>query len=418
MTGRNPPTVATATTAPPTGLRLLVYVLLPRPQELLVKTSFVLVAYLTGRWASMGPGLAVWEVAMAIVALELLAYQARYQVNDILDAFHDADHPAAASRRRIPGGESGRVRATVFGAAAGRVALAGATCLFLQERARLTSLIGIGCIFLVALVYESLRRVLRRPVSLLAVSQLDWVCAATFVVVGAGYGLRVATGLALAGAPAWALVPAAAFGWLLGIACVSMTWALEGTAFITAGWSGIDEHLLRKRHLAVSLRFAGMFPPDPAAGSGSPVLVRVLARPSQLRSPWAIAALAASTVAAVLGLLLGAQWRTGSGALPGATGATVAVITAVAVAGGAAELALRLPSPSVSVAVGCLFAVAAAFGGIGVVTDLPRPALAGLPAFLLLGAVFVFRGFSYSALAGFGSRSSSRSTDTPSNGES
>ena len=396
--------------APRPGSRLVAYLLVARPQDLMVKTSFVLVAYLAGRWASSGTGLPVWAAALAIVALELLAYQARYMINDVLDATHDAHHPAVASRRRIPNGQDRRIQRIVLGAAAGRVLAAVVACLVLPGRARPIGLTSIGLVFVVAAVYEWLRRALRRPVPLEVAGRLDWVCAATFVTVGAGYAVRVATGLALAGAPGWSLVPGAVFGWLLGVVFISMTWVLEGSSFITADWAGVDDHLLRKRHLAVCLRFAGLFPPDPASWSGSPLDARVLGPPSPWTSPWAVAALPASVVAAALGLLLANEWAPHPGLWPAAAASAMAAAATVA--------ALRLPTPTLVVAAGCSAGLVAALVGIAALEGLPKPGLAAVPAVLLVAAVLVFRGFSYSAMLGFGARSSSRSTDTPSSGES
>src|SRR4051794_815510 len=90
-------------TASRSGRSLVSYLVIPRPKDLGkavivplgMTVGFISVGEVTA--SGLVRGLIVWAV------LELLVYQARYQINDVRGFAADQQHPDAASRGRLPG---------------------------------------------------------------------------------------------------------------------------------------------------------------------------------------------------------------------------------------------------------------------------------------------------------------------------
>lgn len=378
------------------GRSVLSYVMLPRPQELGVKSGFVLVGYAAGRWASHGAGSPVAVVATAVLAIEFLAYQARYMINDLLDAALDVAHPARIARGRLVI-EDRRTRSIVGISAFGRAILALGVTVLLPGRERVTTIVAVVGVFVIAVPYEAVRQRLRRPASPQELSCLDRYCLAAYVLVGAGYALRTAAGLALAGAPWWSLVLAVLFAWPFGVTFVTMTWALEATSFVAADWGSLGDGLRWKRHLGPLLAAAGFLPLPVPPPPTAPNSTAVLSPPANWRAPWSAAALVAGVGAALLGSGLAAGWQWSQ-----LWRWPTAGVLAVSIAGTVASLR-AVPSRAVS-RLALILAVPVAAIVVSAIGDVPRPLLAGLPIGAIMATAIVMRAFSYRELVSFGSR--------------
>jgi hypothetical protein len=141
---------------------LLSYLLFPRPGDL-IKWTFVPVSAVIGLFLpdvfdgfstrDLGAGLVGW------LAFEYLAYQARYQVNDVRGLAHDLHHPKKSSRLRLPVHRHG-VRASIkasLTAVATRLALLIVVLVLNPFDVREELGISAVAAFLVAIPYEYLR---------------------------------------------------------------------------------------------------------------------------------------------------------------------------------------------------------------------------------------------------------------------
>ncbi|MBB5977243.1 hypothetical protein [Kribbella solani] len=258
--------------------QLVKYLALPRPVDLqkgLYYLAGFLVALTYGA-ADRTFGLHLLALIWGWVVLEFLAYQARYQWNDIRGFAGEATHPMATARKRLPdsGGDPIRQSAQV---ALARVGAALVLALGAPAGTRTALLVGLVAIFVLAVLYEKARA--------------DDSVAGVIILVAIGYPLRFCLGLAIAGFD-WAdgglvvaaigAVAFAAVGW----STVGLTWALEAEATPQAS---------RSRHLEFLWRNAGLGP-GPTAG---PPLARRM-------RPVAVPNLAQFT-ACVLGTLLGTE---------------------------------------------------------------------------------------------------------------
>jgi hypothetical protein len=161
--------------------------------------------------------------------LEYLAYQARYQWNDIRGAVEDAAHPAAISRGRLPTQAFGLDRAVTLSSAVAifRIGAAVVLALGIPSNRPGGPLIGIAAIFILAAFYETVRK-MEKP-------------RATMALVALGYPLRFCLGLEIAGyqwtadgALLAASIAVAAF-LSLGWSTVGLAWTLEAVHFTQQG---------------------------------------------------------------------------------------------------------------------------------------------------------------------------------------
>lgn len=300
--------------------------LLPRNRSVWIKWAWLplgaaAAAAVNGRAPSLQDLL---EVLVVWVVAEQLAYQARYLANDLRDRVADEAHPAAAQRRRLPGGLSARQVRVLGGSVALRLVLAVALALLLLDgSARVAALGFVVGLALATAVYEVGRdRVRRHPVAPGAPGSLS-LALPVLVSVPVGYGLRV-----------WAGYHAVADDGLDGVgvllvltvlllqtAGVLLAWTLEGTAFVDGFPHArrYDAGLDRLAHVGLLLVHAGALDraaaatPPASAGHLAPTGV-VVARDRPARSGrqvavWDVAAAAAAacsvlTVAAGAGLSL------------------------------------------------------------------------------------------------------------------
>ncbi len=142
-----------------------------------------------------------------------------------------------------------------------------------------------AAVLVVGMIYELLRA-LR--------SQSIGRAGGLWLVVGAGYAIRVALGLALAGfrpegiaSPFVLLVVAA---WSFGVMFVTLTWAMEATGLCFGGSGSLyyPRDLMAKPHQFHLLRFIGLklLPADVASPLTEALDERPLARMAPIGSPW------------------------------------------------------------------------------------------------------------------------------------
>lgn len=382
------------TTGPAPGRKLGSYLLVPRPRELVTKAVFSTVAFVLGLVTWDASGLPVVAVVVALVTFEYVAYQARYVANDLLDAGLDADHPQGGARGRLPDGSDPTVRRVALATIGLRAAVAAAVILTLPGRGGAVTLAAIVVLSVLAAGYETVRRALRRPVPVSAIGRLDGPTAGLFVLVGSGYALRVGVGLALAGLPLRTLVAATAYAWPFGVAFVTMSWALEATAFIAPDWGSLDDRLCRKRHLAVLVRMGGFLDARRHGSVESPTSAKLLAPAAPLSAPWSIGVLLSCAGTGVLAANLSSRWQP-DGYAPWAW---IALVAVGALAGGTALVL----SPIKQVGrVICVIVLAAAVSVVIAASQhVALAAMTWVPIVLLLGPVTIVRRMSYADVLG------------------
>ena len=201
----------------PSGLRR--YLLLPRPEDLI--KVFMIPGFVIGYTTSTAPLSApLLTLSWAWIVLEFLAYQARYQWNDIRGLSADLSHPHRTGRMRLPVLASS-VRSSLIassGVMLARVLFAIAMAMGAPSGTTEALLAGIGSIFILGLIYEASRS-LEFP-------------ALTLALVPMGYPLRFAVGYFIG--HGWVdvnwrvLIAGSLLLYLWGSSFVGITWALEG----------------------------------------------------------------------------------------------------------------------------------------------------------------------------------------------
>ncbi|WP_344232126.1 hypothetical protein [Kribbella hippodromi] len=285
--------------------QLVKYLALPRPVDLqkgLYYLAGFLVALTYGA-AHRGFGVHLLAFVWGWVVLEFLAYQARYQWNDIRGFANEAAHPMATARRRLPDSGSNPISQSAQ-IALGRVGAALVLALGAPAGTRTALLIGLAAIFILALAYEKARA--------------DDSVAGVILLVAIGYPLRFCLGLAVAGfvwtdgALVLAATGAAAFA-AVGWSTVGLTWALEADATPPAS---------RSRHLQFLGRNAGLSGGQTAGGSPP------LARRMRLIAVPNLAQFAACVLGTLLGIeIVRRDWSwTATAMLAAAAAATLVLI--------------------------------------------------------------------------------------------
>jgi hypothetical protein len=359
-------------------------------------------AYVLGRAGSTSPGMPIGLVGLAMAVFELLAYQARYMINDLLDRDLDAGHPAAAQRPRLPEGLTHKQLTLVACAAGSRVVVALlVVATALPQRLMSPILLAILGIFVISFPYELTRQAIRlRQTSTITVrdlSRLNAVSCLVYLLVSFGYALRIALGLTLASGPNTPLVlTGVAFAVPFGMMFVSMTWAIEGTSFISRDWTGIDPAILQKSHLGPLLYQAGALPLPLEPPQAPPTAVAVLLTAPRYLTVWNVTLILAAIAAAPFGLLLADRPHSPSvGLMLFAVGACLVAATLVASrarrSAGLFALAFTSLAP-----LGAL---------IGAVTQtVTRPLLTIVPIAILIGVAVTFRLFNFDTLNGINHR--------------
>jgi hypothetical protein len=373
------------------GRSLAGYLLFPRPADV-VKWLFVPIAMTVGfLHAASNPHwrASVLWCGVAWLVFEFLVYQARYQWNDIRGAADDAEHPASAERMRLPVRRNGLRGAVLVSAGVIVLRMGGALALavFLAPPwVRSVLLVSTAAVWALALAYEGARS---RSGGGLPAAVVIWV------LVGGGYAIRAAVGLALAGVLPWGASASAFWGfsiaaWAIGIVFVTMTWVIEATGHCSGVLPGVlrypSEVLTRKPHLLHLPTFAGIEvrpgPAGPSAAGQAP-----LARPLPLISPWNLGLVLAMGFGLVASIPAAPAW------VHAASFAVMACVTAVL-----ARTSRPLVLWSVAVVV---------LAGVGCAAQVATPGAWVVPVIataVFQGVYIVFRGMSYSDLLAFGAQ--------------
>lgn len=361
--------------------RMWSYLVLPRVQEL-IKWFFIPIAYFIGSLvADVDVPISPLYAMLGWLVFEYLIYQARYQWNDIRGLTDDLRHPARSQRGRLPVTALGERKSVVLSGLVILAKMAIAVAVALQvPRLTLPILVAATCTWGVAFVYERLRNGANNSVAR-AIS--------IWLLVGAGYAVRTALGLALAGVSPhgptlWQFLAFTVAAWSFGVAFVTLTWVIEATGHCFGGPDPLlyPPGLLAKPHLFQLLRFTGL-QTRPACSSPQPEAetVRPLAHRAPLWSPWN-AGLVAGVAVAVAGCVL-TDW------------AAVAPITTLAVCTAAGVVAT--PSPKSRLAAAGI-SLAVVVPVCGVAAGWPSAVAVGIALIAFLG---VYVGFRQSCYADF-----------------
>jgi hypothetical protein len=377
-----------STPTPGVGRSLASYLLLPRPRYVL-KWLFFPLCFGLAVWSQGGAsGHIVLDAVFLWIALEYLIYPARYQWNDVRGFVDDASHPDRKGRGRLPWGSTARESRRIIGIsmaiATTRLVIAFAVGT-LRPHLLIPMVVLIAAVFLTGGIYEWLRA--RKTV------------VALWIFVGAGYAIRGVAGL-LAGGLSWD-APATIFGALtlaaLGIAFVTMTWALEALSHCALTSSGMQcmHELQKKPHLFRLLRFMNHDPTSAAFTSTSAYSAdeRLSGREDHglrargaLLAPWNLAFVLSCLSGGIAGMALADPSKGQPAAVVAAAVTGVALASLIVLApntwGRSAWLLIGIPL----------------FWALGVVADTDDPLLLSMP-FMVVGTVFVwFRAQSYETL--------------------
>jgi hypothetical protein len=219
------------------------YLALPRPGDL-GKAIIVPIGFASGSLLTSFPGLQDLSRALVVwFAVEYLAYQARYQWNDIRGFWGDQLHPDCHARGRLPGPAKMGRRHIRLSAVVAIARLLVATLLvialpFLDLAGVLFP--SVVAVFVVAAIYEWVRAYAGRCDSSHGPAA---PCVVLWVVSGGGYCVRGLTGLVLATGthvPSAGLIFAGVAFWFAGIVFVTTRWAVESIAFTTRRDGGLQ----------------------------------------------------------------------------------------------------------------------------------------------------------------------------------
>ncbi len=286
------------------------YLALPRPGDLskavILPLGFVLALAATGR--PSGHDLA--RAAVVWFAVEYLAYQARYQWNDIRGFHSDQAHPDRDRRGRLPGPVT-RARVHIAVSAAtlwARVAMAVLLVVLLPGLHLAAVLLpAVVAVFAVAVVYETLRA--RAGVCVSADRPAPAVIA-LWVVSGAGYCVRGLTGVALGAATGISLTGALVAGsacWLSGMLFVTTRWAVESVPFARRRGARLVWHAERSQGRGHLLPLTRWIPQHAASVPVELERWRPLWSRSAWHAPWNLALAAALPLAGLSGVVLAGQ---------------------------------------------------------------------------------------------------------------
>jgi MFS family permease len=290
------------------------YLLWPRVPESFKSIYFLLACALGFTFYRPHPSALI--IALIFwVALEPLAYQARYAWNDLRDADDDQRHPAAEQRRRIPKASDAEECRTNLQAVTimvlVRIILAFAvTVWFIRPLpARIGGLVILAALIMQAIIYEATRLITKRPGRAdLQRPRIPEYC--TYVLVGIGYGIRAASGLwfgsGYAASPAL-LIGLFAFLSLMGTANAMAVWMLEGSTLNTATHENGKSAIIKSHASSLWCIFWRWEKTKNTVLAQRAKSVPWLELRDPLLSPWFIAHILAAAMAGIAGMLL---WNT------------------------------------------------------------------------------------------------------------
>ncbi|MEJ5945012.1 hypothetical protein WDZ17_06840 [Pseudokineococcus basanitobsidens] len=323
---------------------LVARLLLPRAREVVLKLPLVPLGALTALVAREHlPGPAeLGQLLVLWVLVELLAYQARYQLNDLRDRAADAAHPESAHRGRLSFPWTPLRAAAVWGSVVVRVVLSVLLAVALPGAPGEAALAFLVLLVLVSGGYELVReRIRRAPAVDPTGPRARSLGVPVLLFVPLGYGLRVWTGYHAAAAGE---LPAR-LGVLLVVtllatytASVLTAWVLEATTFLGERGAPPAAGLGRRAHVALLLHHAGLLRVEGRSERARPADELVVARERPARSALDLKAWDAAGAAA----LLAAYAAVGVGG--GADGTGWAVLAVAGVVSAAAPPVLHLRS--------------------------------------------------------------------------
>jgi hypothetical protein len=281
------------------------YLVLPRPGDL-GKAIILPLGFASGSLLTSVPTLHNLSRAMVVwFAVEYLAYQARYQWNDIRGFWGDQLHPDCDTRGRLPGpAEMARKHIELSGAAAiARLLVAVLLVVALPFFDLAGVLTGsVVAVFVVAAIYEWVRSHAGRCDS---AQRPAASCVVLWVVSGGGYCVRGLTGLVLATGtpvPSAGVMFAGIACWFAGVVFVTTRWAVESIPFATRRdgrlhWAADPD--AGRGHL---IALAHWLPQDPDAAPANLRSWRPLRSGTPRHAPWNVALVVA----------LGSAWLAGA----------------------------------------------------------------------------------------------------------
>lgn len=343
------------------------YLALPRPADL-GKAIIIPLAFGIGSLLTSPPS--THQILRALVvwfAVEYLAYQARYQWNDIRGFWSDQLHPDCDARGRLPGPvERGRAHIMLSSVVAA-VRVFAAVLVIVAAQVDAAFIASVAAVFAVAVVYEWVRAhagpcgPAQRPPA---------ACVALWVVSGGGYCVRGLTGLLLAsgthvGAAGLALAGLAC--WSTGIVFVTTRWAVESIPFVIRREGRLQWVASPDAGRGHLLALAHWLPQDAAEAPADLPSWRILWLRRPWHAPWNVALLIALGSAWLGGAALAAARVTGLSAV----GLSAAVLAAWTI--------LVLRPRLITGAAAVIILVAAAIAGYGT----PAPAALGVAVCLV-----------------------------------
>lgn len=229
---------------------MISYALLPRPDDLaksLFTVGGLVIAWIAIRDVS---NVNLRSMIVVFVAIELLAYQARYQINDLLGRSEDRRSPTARRRGRLP---EGGVPLSVFSILL-RIVLIASAVLYLFDTDNRGETQGVWfrlllltlSVFALMVPYEIVRNWVRADPGASFRKRRTITCILLFLV-ALGYPLRFAgSALCLTGTLSpglWA--PQIVMGFGLGWVFVAPTWVLESFSYVSHKSSDNRSYLVR-----------------------------------------------------------------------------------------------------------------------------------------------------------------------------
>lgn len=221
---------------------LILYVLYPRPQDFL-KVGFIVFGCLLGWSLSCLGSIQVHNSVLKIVfvwfTFDFLAYQSRYQWNDIRGSYReDSKNPRSKQRRRppFPNGKAQEARVASFAVAMYRLTLLTALIVLNVFEVGFQLALGTVGLIVISVAYEMARK---HKIN-------HWLI---LVLVTFGYPLRIAVGIGCFSpgilATGQMIVLAVAFLLIAaiwyGMVFVGSTWALEGCDYYRAAYQKAEE---------------------------------------------------------------------------------------------------------------------------------------------------------------------------------
>lgn len=267
-----PPSVSWFSPDPVTGRSPIGYLVIPRPTELIFKSSAVLGSMIIVRLVTSRAWIGWWRAVVAYLIFEFVVYQSRYMFNDAIDYAIDRSHARPVGKGRAP--DMGpHTRRIIRLTATSRVLASLAVALAVLPRPVDLYLIygGAAVLFFMG-PYDRFAEYSRErwgnqpnPASLPNASWLgmlpDWPANIRIALVAPGYAIRgmVGAAIALNGWPSLQLsISLALMLGALEASNVALAWVSEGAASVARDRPQYRASLERRPHMGWLLLHAGV----------------------------------------------------------------------------------------------------------------------------------------------------------------